>query len=225
MNIYISPHPDDAVISCGGRILKEKEKDQVVINVFCKEYSGLTNWDKISENYSDNPMKERIEEDRKILNDLDVKSFYLDFYDNAVCLDLLNKKREDSQKNQIYQELEKKLQSFSKEANIFFPSGIGHPDHLILAKIGLKMTNLKKIFFYEDLPYALFENQRQTKKGYQISSFVDKKLETILLYKTQRKALFKMIEVEDDDSFKQKIKSFHQGSDLNFFENTIIFEK
>ena len=56
--------------------------------------------------------------------------------------------------NSVKRELSKLIQA---DDRLFFPLGIGqHLDHLLVSRIGISylLDNHKRIFFYEDLPYA-----------------------------------------------------------------------
>ncbi len=220
MNIYISPHPDDAVLSCGGRILKNKK--QSVINVFSKKYSGITDWDRKC-GLVKRPMKQRIKEDKQILSSLNIKSVYLKFYDDAVYKEIKRRKRPKKEAEVIRKNLEKILNKFSEGSKFFFPAGLGHEDHKLLADIGRKMTERFNIIFYEDIPYALRSNFNFN-DNYKITSVMDKKMDLILSYKTQIRGFFDLTNSTDLSEFSKKIKKHHLGKVDDFYEKTISFE-
>ncbi len=221
MNIYISPHPDDAIISCGGRILKEKEKNQVVINVFCKNYDGLTKWDQLSENL-EKPMENRIKEDKQILSSLGVSVFYLDFYDNAVYSDILKNKRDKEEVKEIEKRLIEIISSFSNNIKLFFPFGIDHKDHKLIAGMGVRLQKEEDVSFYQDLPYGFFKQTDLNKKKYLITDVIEEKMDLIFEYQSQINGLISLTKIKSKDDFKEKFKELHLGKDLEFYENLIL---
>ncbi|MGM0438900.1 MAG: PIG-L family deacetylase [Patescibacteria group bacterium] len=208
MNIYVSPHPDDAILSCGGRILNENNKQQVVINVFSKLYNKPTEWDKLCGN-SENPMKKRVEEDKKILSEVGVKSIYLDFYDNAVYSDLKNKKRPEGKKELISKKVKKIIARYPGDRKIFFPSGVDHIDHQLISKIGKQLSKKYKVIFYEDLPYSI-DRSNKRKECYKINEeTLNKKIKLICEYKTQIPGFLKLTRTKSVSSFKKKLRNYH----------------
>lgn len=209
MKIYLSPHPDDVVLSCGGRLLKESESS-LVINVFSKSYEYPTKWDKIC-GLGQKPMQKRIAEDRAVLKQVGAEAIYLNFFDDAVY-----KKncRQRSQKeiSMIVKKIKTSI-SYYSGAEIFCPVGINHPDHLLIASIG---KQIGADYYYEDLPHALLVN---VKGGcnYKIDKFIDRKIELISCYSTQRQGLTKLISAASFEDFLQKIKHYHYRNG-SFFE-------
>lgn len=210
MQVYISPHPDDAVLSCGGRILKTSEKI-VVVNVFTKEYEGLTKWDKVCE-IANNPMQERITEDKKILSKIEAEGKYLNFYDQAVYEDIKKEKRPSDERKEIKSELTEIINNLSP-SKLFFPVGIKHSDHKLLRRIGKEFD----CSFYEDLPYGI-KNPIKDFTSYFIGSVIEKKIDLILEYKTQIKGLMFLTNTKTKNDLKIKLTNHH------FFNNS-YYEK
>ncbi len=207
MNIYISPHPDDAILSCGGRIIKESDKKQTVINVFTASYDGLTEWDRKCGLLAE-PMKKRLKEDKRILSELGVKVINLDFHDAAVYSDLKGKKRSAERKMEIKDKLTDKLNVFPGNGKIFFPSGMGHVDHALLRDVGTSL-NRKNIIFYEDIPYSI-NQRRKNKERYNLSrEILNRKIDLIMRYKTQLPGLLELTNSETIKSFREKLFNLH----------------
>jgi len=112
MDIYFSPHPDDAVLSCGGRLISTDQS--LVVNVFAGNYDGLTEWDKLC-GFENNPMSQRRREDKEILRFLGVNVINLDFLDVAVYNDLRSKPRDESVKTRITKKIENIIEKFKEK--------------------------------------------------------------------------------------------------------------
>ncbi len=208
MNIFISPHPDDVVLSCGGRLLKEK--NNLVINIFCRSYDNPTDWDLIC-GLKRSPMNRRVVEDKNILNKIGVESIHLDFFDNAHYEDE-GKIRPKQEVDKIFGRIEK-TRSRYPNADLFFPAGINHPDHILLAGMG---KSLGADLYYEDLPYGLLVDSEDG-IDYPVGDVIDRKIELISDYKTQEKGLMSLISVDSFDDFLKRMKDYHQRND-SFFE-------
>ncbi len=205
MNIYFSPHPDDAILSCGGTMLKTKKK-QLVVNVFCGDYLQPTAWDQLCE-IEGSPMRERVSEDQKILNELGVDVVYLDFLDSAA----IGKKRRDI--FSIEKQILKIVDSY--QGDFFFPLGVGHPDHLTLKKIGGKVEGAK---YYADIPYVFDKKLREPDIKTDISRYIDRKIDLVFKYKTQLKGLLHLIGMGEESKLKKRIKDYH-FEDGAYYEN------
>ncbi len=217
-SIYFSPHPDDIILSCGGRL--PKERSALIVNVFSKNYSGLTKWDKICGLKSD-PMKKRIREDKKIISGLGFDSIYLDFYDHAVYRDIKETSRPKKEIIKIRQKI-KKIIGGNKEATLIFPAGISHSDHLLLSKIG---KNLKRdLVLYEDLPYGLNADFSRHRKILIGKKEMGEKINLILEYKTQIKGFLSLTNSKKIGEFKEKLINHHKIKD-KFYEKIIMLNK
>ncbi len=207
MNIYFSPHPDDAILSCGGRILNEEEP-AVVVNLFSGKYRGLTKWDKLC-GFGENPMEKRIKEDKEILSSIGVEPVYLDFYDQAVYKDIKNKERSEDGKAKISRKVKKVIDERSPQ-KVFFPAGINHDDHQLLFKIGERVSGGVEVFFYEDLPHALTRKNNNFEEYRFSRGVMNKKIELILKYKSQIKGFLKISKVKSIEEFRFKMIDYHK---------------
>jgi hypothetical protein len=172
--IFISPHLDDAILSCGQLIIDlcKLKKKITIITVFTKA-SANTSTPQAMEflklcghNSAIELFNERAGEDMKISRYLKIKSIHLNQVDAAW--------REDQNKKPIYKNrliqmsgnvspkdkklvarVESKLKTIiskHKKALILGPCGIGgHIDHVIVSKILAKLPYPK--LFWEDFPY------------------------------------------------------------------------
>lgn len=199
--VYFSPHLDDVVLSCGGFLRKSRKTCQLVVNIFTREYKGLTNWDLICGIKKD-PILVRKGEDHTALKWIKPKKIYLNFLDNAVFRDLQNKKRPygDTRKikNQIFKILNKNI---SPNGKVFFPIGVSHPDHFLVAKIGREIYwRLKKrglgVYFYEDFPFLDNLPSKFSEKFMPVYFEIDKeifvKIKMVMAYKSQ---LFSLLQI------------------------------
>lgn len=180
--IFISPHLDDAIFSCGGLIdiLYKKGKNISIVNIFTKAskkpYTISIKKFLHSCGYSDADKlyKDRIKEDKAVAKLVNAKVLNLNFTDALW-------RRKDSnwpipEFNYVYpifrlsiarglisrydtsliKEIENKLLNLineNKKTVILCPSGIGnHTDHLITRNIVNKI--FKNVIFWEDYPYS-----------------------------------------------------------------------
>ncbi len=204
--IYFSPHLDDVVLSCGGILKKNQKNSQLIVNIFSGQYKGLTNWDLSCGIKTKNPILLRKSEDKKALHLMKATSIYLNFLDNAFLNDLKNQKRSRSDfikiKNKIFKILKENI-AFKRA---FFPLGISHPDHFLLAKIGKEIAKeLKKageaVYFYEDFPY-FYKNfklgipyflKEFTPIYFKIDKEIFTKIKMIFSYRSQLSSLLKIL--------------------------------
>jgi LmbE family N-acetylglucosaminyl deacetylase len=208
-NLVLSPHYDDAVLSCGGMI-KLKGKETSVITVFAGRYDGLTAWDKTCGlNAIQNPPEIRRAEDKNALLSLGCGSYgYLDYFEeDAIPLikdaEILKKYGSEADlKEDLYAVINK-----SGAENIYFPLGIKNKDHIRIrnaALILIKNNRLgdKRCFFYEDFPYTADKNEYSKaleeirenfileQSAMNIKPVLKDKISAILKYKTQIKSIF-----------------------------------
>ena len=183
--IFISPHPDDAVLSCAALLNKLSGKTEVtIVTLFTKAHSGpytlsAKNFLHASdEKNADKLVEKRIKEDRAVLGKLAVKSIYLDLQD---ALFRLKPKKNLAgffipEFNHVYPtyrwHIIKKISSndpaesqllkllkpiLRKGSVIFAPYGIGgHVDHQIARKVSEKLSS--DVILYSDFPYNSREN-------------------------------------------------------------------
>lgn len=216
--VFISPHLDDAILSCGNLIyeLKKRDKKIFIITVFtrasriespqAKKYLNqclYTNAQKI--------FKDREKEDLNVCNSLDIIPIHMGFID-AAWRHYNRKPVYHSNDRQYSGEISykdkdmikkitdklKKIIDNNNKILLLSPLGIGnHIDHLIVNKIVGKIK-IDKIF-WEDFPYSTKGNNLKKllclyKKYYLLfkidNSNFSKKLKLIKLYKSQFKLLF-----------------------------------
>ena len=211
-HIFLSPHFDDAIGSCGGLInrLVTRGDEVTVITVFAhiikndfsdfaKELNNLWNLK--------SPVEERIIENKNACEKMNIKYLNLDFTEaiyrkekskylyplsNDIFKDIVD---EDSNlKNDIFDILCK----YVKEDDlIYVPSSIGnHVDHKIVCEVGKMLTNTNKVIFYEDFSYEGSPNIAKTKivKIKLSDEELFAKIEAVKEYKSQIEMLFGSIE-------------------------------
>lgn len=148
--VFLSPHLDDAVFSCGGLIAKLAQSGErvLIVNIF-SEYGG--NSDRRTE---ESRVADFLNIDIEYLGESDAvfrrKSYQsllrmfssVDFADRASLPGLASK-------------LNTLLQGISYDT-IYVPLGIGwHVDHLLTNELGQLICEELKICYYEDAPYLL----------------------------------------------------------------------
>lgn len=151
INIIIEPHYDDAWLSMGNYILKNKKENFVIISISIDETNNSYNSKLLMQycpnivkvfgmNKEDFGWKQREKKDIQTYGEyLDQSLRYLDFW--------------SMQKRFI----EKELFIFMKEYNrdgmrVFIPMGIQNPMHVIVSNLMICMVN--DIYVYQDVPYA-----------------------------------------------------------------------
>jgi len=206
-HIFISPHFDDVVLSCGGMIASFAGKESVlVVTIFTGAGEGkLSRYGKKYIQFcgfknSRQYFKTRKKEEKKAATILKYETKWLGFpealfrykerpvfprffYNNKKKL--LGKINKDEE---ILPALEKKVKNIinsyhQKIKKVYFPLGVGgHVDHRLLNQIGqgvVRRSQLKKekVYFYEDFPYLLTVNRKEM-----IDSFQKKKMKRVKIY-------------------------------------------
>ena len=232
--IFISPHFDDAVLSCGGLMgkLSERKANVVSITVFTKEPPVGKPLPLIAQgfhqawNSGENPYEIRKEEEKNVLNKLNSAYKWLEkpdviyrypevkFKNNVLFTGV--SPEEDPILPEITDEF-LKIVNDAPDCYIFAPLGIGeHPDHLV---VNLALRSIKNfhpqlnLFFYEDFPYAITgdRNKRLAKYGLKLKSknididkMLGKRIELIKLYKSQLEDVFE----EPVDKIDQVVEDY-----------------
>jgi len=182
--VFISPHQDDAILSCGELISQISGKtDVTVVNVFTKAHEKpytLSAKQFLKNSYSSDAetlYKERKAEDKKVLSNFSVSIIDLNFQD---ALFRKNKKssflgtllpevdhiyptyrwhivKGISKRDYAVDDLKKKLKIFTKKNTLIFaPVGIGnHADHLAVRKACEEICASESIVLYSDFPYNM----------------------------------------------------------------------
>ncbi|MBX9786317.1 MAG: PIG-L family deacetylase [Alphaproteobacteria bacterium] len=181
-SLFVSPHLDDAVLSCGGLIHKMCEAHSVVYVVSI--FTGLPNPKSLSEaaiefhrsiQLGDNAIEVRCSEDLKVSKFLKYHPIHLGLFESQYrqneqgehtykSLDSIFKGQLEEEKTCILQlapMIKDLLRSHSFD-DIYVPMGVGnHIDHLIvrhvLEKVGKEGSLCDDLIYYEDMPYACYE--------------------------------------------------------------------
>ena len=178
--LFLSPHLDDAVLSCGGFLssLAQKGHKINIVNIFTEASLGKvpeaakTYLQECSCQYLDSRsfFEMRRKEDLEALSSLAIKPENLGFIDASwrkdkegkslykeavdVFTGLINQKDESLIKT-IKNIIEKKYlpESNKKNTTLFVPLGVGgHVDHLITKIIG-ESLEISQVIYWEDVPY------------------------------------------------------------------------
>ena len=185
----ISPHIDDAIFSLGGTILKLKDNSENVLIHYIFTISDWTNSNNCSGKlYSKNKFvvtNIRKQEEEIVSKRVGYKYIMYDYYDMPL------RSGDDVSASEIQDAL---LDKINKEDIIFFPIGIGHPDHERIREVGISLFYMGfNTLFYEDMPYiahydyhTLFHlTQRKGFEAETLSICLEKKLSLARIYKSQ----------------------------------------
>jgi LmbE family N-acetylglucosaminyl deacetylase len=171
-HVYISPHNDDVVMSCGGRIARQLRRGEsvLVVTVFAGDMEGKKKpRGEIYAHIVD--MKGRKAEDEKAMERLGVDYLWLNYFDSIFrhripVLRFGLYPWTSANKKDQYEFIMKDILRICEKAenrDLYLPLGAGqHEDHHILFQIGREIIHrLAKdieINFYEDVPYIFFPN-------------------------------------------------------------------
>lgn len=218
--LVLSPHLDDAILSCGGWMAQAVEAggQVTVYNLFCARYQGPLSPAALELHASwGNPADItalRAAEDQQALSVIGAEGMYSDVRDLIY--------RQDADGEWLYPAMndimglrnplddalvehyfEKVTTLFSvEEVEIYAPLGIGgHIDHLLAFDTGMRLQERGyAVRFYEDLPYALnadwLEKRLETvsREEAQVKLFslenLEKKLKALGAYASQIPSLF-----------------------------------
>jgi LmbE family N-acetylglucosaminyl deacetylase len=160
--IYVSPHMDDAVYSCGGRIVQRRAEGAriLVVTVFGNGRDD----DKGEGVWGD--MAQRKKEERAAMDLLDCDHLLINLPDLLVRpTSKLNVVRyaipfaqlgpSDLQRHLSAAISAIRVRFATPSAKVFFPLAIGaHPDHRLVFEVGEAFAEEPFVWFYEDVPYA-----------------------------------------------------------------------
>lgn len=160
--IYVSPHMDDAVYSCGGQIAQQRDRGErvLVLTVFGngrqdEQGSGV---------FGDIAQRKR--EERAAMDALDIDHLWLNLPDLIVRgkspLQMARAAIPFAQlgPNALQRELAATVEALRARllapgGSIYFPLGVGaHPDHRLVFEVGCAFVADPMVWFYEDVPYA-----------------------------------------------------------------------
>lgn len=169
--IFLSPHMDDAIFSCGALLMSLRAKvPRLVITITCSQPipNGPTQSAKNRKGFVS--PKIRRKEDMKVLKSIHCNFVHLGFQDaiyrrspSSGCLiyrKAISHRRqphvEDSGHIESLVQVLKYLCHNMGKVLLISPLGIGnHIDHIITAQVALRLENKQtRLLFYEDFPYV-----------------------------------------------------------------------
>lgn len=152
--LFISPHLDDAVLSCGITIYhSEPENPPIVLTVFGGVPKGgkASEWDrKCGLRGAKQGTLKRKEQDIKAVETLGAIPVHLGFVPPSYASRPPSKKA-------VAEAIRKKIKEF-KPKEVFFPLGLEHKDHILVADacwMVMKEFPSISVWVYEDQPYRV----------------------------------------------------------------------
>lgn len=200
---YISPHFDDAIGSCGGKIHSDliNGNNVYLVTIFSKVTAPFSDYASSLHNYwqLSDPFNDRKNENFEACKSLGLKAINLEYEDaiyrkkDNIYLypndgDIFKKIASDDNLllKKIYTNFKK---NFSKDYKYYFPMSIGnHVDHRIANIIGRKLKcDGYNIMFYSDFSYENFTSNRKEKKRifYLTEENIKAKITAVSKYKSQ----------------------------------------
>ena len=167
-HIYFSPHLDDAVLSCAGRIARQTGAGRpvLVVTVFAGSGGGATRPPPAFAPFRDIPFRRR--EDRRALDVVGADHRWLDFpdaiqrhrrYASLAGITAPVGGREARLRTEVANEMGR-IGRCWPTARLYFPLAVGnHVDHQIVAAAGFDLHRSdvragREITFFEDAPYV-----------------------------------------------------------------------
>lgn len=217
--MFVSPHFDDAILSCSGliasyikrgksiqictvftEIQKEINKLSQVIKEYVAEDMGILE-DNVDMHECKKWITLRRQEDERACKYLGCKKRELKYLDaifrmeqNQYIYDTEESLFEKVYEASLVDELIKQFTILCKDFDAcFFPMAIGnHIDHRILHHVGLKIAEkYNQVYYYHEIPYCIgTEVQYPRSNLYDVSEFMEIKIKAISYYGTQLKGLF-----------------------------------
>lgn len=145
--VVLSPHLDDAVLSCFA-VLSRPGPARTVVTVFAgvPEPGAAGEWD-ASQGVarSDEYMAERVADDLEVMAGLGVRAVHLPLLDQQYRTSRLTSRS-----------LARRLERYADGADVYAPAGFGqHPDHVLVRDAALRaVPSMASLHLYADLPYA-----------------------------------------------------------------------
>lgn len=217
-HLYISPHFDDLVLSCGGRIVHQRVRgDRVLaIDVFAGKpvpstvISGFAAHHHQRWGGKRDPIADRRREERQALSVLGVDFVWLDHLDAIYRGDQYLSDLElfgdvqaaDSPTVAALADQIEAIWCRTPGAVVYSPLGVGnHVDHQICRRAALALIpSGAEVILYEDFPYASRAGQvesavatmpeRLEPEVFEIGAAVDEKIRLIHVYRSQIPTLF-----------------------------------
>ncbi len=219
---YISPHFDDAIGSCGGKIHNDIINGNVVylVTIFSKVSAPFSDYANSLHDYwkLSDPFRDRKNENIEACKSLGAKVINLEYEDaiyrrkDNIYLypndgDIFKKivTEDKSLLEEIYTNFKEK---FSKNYKYYFPMSIGnHVDHCITNIIGRKLKSEGyNIIFYADFSYeGSILNRNEKEEVYHLSEEdIKAKINAVSKYKSQIFMIFGSVE-RIDEYYKNKL--------------------
>lgn len=160
--LYVSPHMDDAIYSCGGRIAQRRAEGAriLVVTVF-----GNGRDDDAGKGvFGDIAQRKR--EERAAMDVLDIDHVWLNLPDLLVrpfspgllarsAIPFLPLGPIPLQRQLASSVAALRARLAPSPARVYFPLGVGaHPDHRLVFEVGAALAEEPCVWFYEDVPYA-----------------------------------------------------------------------
>ncbi|HEY0738590.1 MAG TPA: PIG-L family deacetylase [Herpetosiphonaceae bacterium] len=170
-HVYIAPHLDDAVLSCGGRIaLQRAAGESVLVVTICAgspgagaELSPFAQYLHDAWSLGDDPIARRREEDRRALAVLGCDVLHLDLLDAPYRVTAYGERdavfgvvaANDPLADELPAILAQ-LRAQQPQARFYVPLGVGsHVDHQLVCAAGIDLQEQgANLAWYEDAPYA-----------------------------------------------------------------------
>lgn len=217
--LYLSPHLDDVVLSCGGLIKKQTLAGERVLVVTL--FAGLPSYEHLSPfarflhflwGRHPDPVGHRRQEDRAALNHLGADPLHLDFLEAIYRGPQKSPYRSNKalfgaihlQDEKLHVELASAIEEVVERQGtllLYAPLAVGHHvDHQIARKAADSLRQQGyPVIYYEDFPYALEEEALFMALGAEkwspvlegIADTMEEKIEAIALYKSQIFMLFR----------------------------------
>ncbi|MDF1500502.1 MAG: PIG-L family deacetylase [Anaerolineales bacterium] len=233
-HLYLSPHLDDAVFSCGGLMAMQDARGEPisVLTLFAGDPPGYrisefaaelhARWGKAGP-----PIATRRAEDRLACGRLGASVVHLDIPDAIYRTDAANQPLYPSTESlfaglspdddDLLERLVQALEAIDfLNANVYCPMGLGsHVDH-ILTRAAAERLDIQ-LLYYADMPYAargdemteFFSPQEVDWKSIQLTEeAIDAWVAAVLEYQSQLSTFW-----QDEDELYKELRNFHDKHD------------
>ena len=178
-HIYVSPHADDAVLSCGGRIRLHRERaEPVTVLTLCAGLPSSSELSPLAQTYhrawlsSGAGPESRRAENAEVLRRLGAEACDVStpdaiyrgdgsgpFYRERDDLFRQPDARDAAAVLPVWESEVRRIAEATGAATVYFPLGIGgHVDHELARRVGERIANRgSDVMFYEDYPYVELE--------------------------------------------------------------------
>jgi putative nucleotidyltransferase with HDIG domain len=196
--VIFSPHIDDAYLSLGGTIVANNDALVKIINVFSTSNYRLGGGKKNIEEITTcrkGEEKQNSMETSVLTEFWDYPEVFVRGYPNWQTAP---SGRDAKLEKELFVRIKEKIRNEGKNTRFFFPLSIGgHVDHILLARMGLRLMGEADISFYEDLPYAAFKKlnilsldikDKLQSEEINIDEFINEKIKLCKNYSSQIRA-------------------------------------